>query len=38
MACLGACGLAPALMIGDQTYGRLTGKRVEELIKHYMEN
>ncbi len=38
VACLGACGLAPALMIGDQTYGRLTGKRVEELIKQYREN
>src|SRR5512133_514038 len=25
VACLGCCSLAPVMMIGDQTYGKLTG-------------
>ncbi len=35
VACLGACGLAPAMMIGDQTFGRLTPRKVEKLLKEY---
>jgi len=38
VACLGACGLAPAMMIGDQTFGRLTGKKIEKLLKRYQES
>jgi NADH-quinone oxidoreductase subunit E len=34
VACLGACGLAPALMVNDTTYGRLTPRRVERLINN----
>jgi NADH:ubiquinone oxidoreductase subunit E len=35
VACLGACGLSPAMMIDDQTYGRLTPKKVEKILKEY---
>ncbi len=35
VACLGACGLSPAMMVNDTTYGRLTKKRVAEVLKKY---
>lgn len=35
VACIGACGLAPAMMVNDETYGRLTKDKVLEIIaKH----
>ena len=37
VACLGACGLSPAMMIDDKTYGRLTTKRVVEILRSYRE-
>ncbi|MFA6170732.1 MAG: NADH-quinone oxidoreductase subunit NuoE [Candidatus Margulisiibacteriota bacterium] len=33
--CLGACGLAPVIMIDDKIYGDLTAKKVAEIIKNY---
>ncbi len=30
--CLGACGKAPAMMIGLNTYGRLTREKVDEIL------
>ena len=33
--CLGACGLAPVIMIDDKIYGSLTSKKVIEIIKSY---
>ena len=33
VSCLGACGLAPAITINDQVYGKLTPDRVKELIE-----
>ncbi len=33
VACLGCCSLAPVLMIGDDTYGNLTGKKATKVIK-----
>lgn len=33
--CLGACGLAPVMMIGDDVYGRLTPERVPEILNSY---
>ncbi len=33
VACLGCCSLAPVMMIGDETYGKLTGKKAVEVIK-----
>ena len=33
--CLGACGLAPVIMIDDRIYGSLTPKKALEIIKSY---
>lgn len=33
--CLGACGLAPVMMIDDKIYGDLTPKKTVEIIKSY---
>jgi NADP-reducing hydrogenase subunit HndA len=33
--CLGACGLAPVIMIDDKIYGELTPKKVVEILKNY---
>lgn len=33
VACLGCCSLAPAMMIDDQTYGRLTPQMIRKLIR-----
>ncbi len=32
VACIGACGLAPNIVINDKTYGRMTIKKVHELF------
>ncbi len=37
VACLGCCSLSPVIMINDETYGRLTPKKVQQLIKDYRE-
>ncbi len=34
VACLGCCSLAPVLMVGDETYGNLTGKAAVKVIKN----
>ncbi len=31
--CIGACGLAPALMLGDEVHGMLTPARVRNLVR-----
>ena len=33
--CLGACGLAPVMMINDEVYGRLTPDMIPEIIAKY---
>ncbi len=33
--CLGACGLAPVMMIDDKIYGELTPKKVVEVLRSY---
>ncbi|MCX6157482.1 MAG: NADH-quinone oxidoreductase subunit NuoE [Ignavibacteriota bacterium] len=33
VACLGCCSLAPVMMIGDESYGKLNGKKAVEVIK-----
>lgn len=35
VACLGCCSLAPAVMINEETYGRLTSKKLQKLLKEY---
>ncbi len=34
VACLGCCSLAPAMMIGDDTYAKLTGKEAVNIVKN----
>lgn len=36
--CLGACGLAPVMMIGEDVYGRLTPEKIPEILNHYRNN
>ncbi len=33
VACLGCCSLAPVMMIGDDTYGKLTGNQAVKIVK-----
>lgn len=33
--CIGACGLAPVMTIGDDVHGRLTVDQVEGILKQY---
>lgn len=35
VACIGACGLAPVMMIDDQTFGRLTPDRVGDILDQF---
>jgi NADH-quinone oxidoreductase subunit E len=34
VACLGCCSLAPVIMIGDNSYGKLTGKAAVDVVKN----
>jgi len=33
--CIGCCGLAPAVMVGDSVFGKLTSKAVPEIVNKY---
>ena len=35
--CVGACGLAPVIMVGDDVYGRLTPDEIPGIIAKYKE-
>ena len=35
VACLGACGRAPLAMVNDDTFGKMTVQKVEEIIAEY---
>ncbi|NLN30939.1 MAG: NADH-quinone oxidoreductase subunit NuoE [Bacteroidales bacterium] len=35
LRCVGACGLAPVVMIGDKTYGRVAPDDVRSILKEY---
>ncbi|MCL4423931.1 MAG: NADH-quinone oxidoreductase subunit NuoE [Firmicutes bacterium] len=35
VACLGACGLAPTLMVNNETHGRMKPENVPALIQNY---
>lgn len=37
LRCVGACGLAPVVMVGDKTYGRVSPEMVQDIIKEYEE-
>jgi NADP-reducing hydrogenase subunit HndA len=38
LRCVGACGLAPVVMVGDKTYGRVTTDGVKDILKEYEED
>ncbi len=33
--CVGACGLAPVMMVGEEVYGRLTPEKVKTILEEY---
>ena len=35
LRCVGACGLAPVMMIGDKVYGRVTPDKVAGILAEY---
>ena len=37
VACIGACGMAPVIMVNDDTYGSLTVQKVDEVIEKYVK-
>lgn len=37
VACLGACGLAPVMMINERPYGKLTPDKVSRILKQYQK-
>lgn len=37
LRCVGACGLAPVLMVNDQVYGKVTPAKAAQIIKEYQQ-
>lgn len=35
LRCVGACGLAPVVMVGDKTYGRVAPEMVKDILNEY---
>lgn len=35
LRCVGACGLAPVVIVGDKTYGAVTSADVKSILKEY---
>jgi NADH-quinone oxidoreductase subunit E len=35
VACIGACGMAPVIMVNDSTYGNMTVQKMDEVIEKY---
>ncbi len=35
LRCVGACGLAPVVLIGDKTFGRVSPDGVKDILKEY---
>jgi NADH-quinone oxidoreductase subunit E len=35
VSCIGACGMAPVMMINDRTYGNLTPEKARDIFKEY---
>ena len=38
VACLGCCSLAPVVMINEETYGKLTPKKMKNILKEYRDS
>lgn len=37
LRCVGACGLAPVVLVGDKTYGRVSPDGVKEILEEYKD-
>lgn len=37
LRCVGACGLAPVVLVGDRTYGRVSPDGVKDILKEYLD-
>lgn len=37
LRCVGACGLAPVLMVGEKTYGRVAPETIKDILSNYPE-
>jgi len=37
LRCVGACGLAPVVMVGDKTYGRVAPEMVKDILGNYKD-
>src|SRR6056297_1039409 len=37
LRCVGACGLAPVVLVGEKTYGRVSPDGVKDILKEYQE-
>ncbi len=37
LRCVGACGLAPVVLIGEKVYGRVSPDGVKDILKEYQE-
>jgi len=35
VACIGCCSLAPVILIGDETFGRLTSPKLRKIIRQF---
>lgn len=35
LRCVGACGLAPVVMVGEKVYGRVSPQQVKDIIEEY---
>jgi NADP-reducing hydrogenase subunit HndA len=35
LRCVGACGLAPVVLVGDKTYGRVSPDGIKDILKEY---
>ena len=35
LRCVGACGLAPVMLIGDKVYGRIDPKEIKSIVERY---
>jgi NADP-reducing hydrogenase subunit HndA len=35
LRCVGACGLAPVVMVGEKTYGRVSPEGIKDILKEY---
>lgn len=38
LRCVGACGLAPVVMVGEKVYGRVAPQQIRKIIAEYQES